>query len=193
MKILFLAFVLFFIFYSAQGQLTKGNWLTGGSLAYSKSESAGSDATNSKTSVLGISSNVGYFFRTKVALGFILNAQFTSEKYPQVNGTINTIRQNKYSIGPFIRYYFLNQDNRVNLLSQVGLTYSILSNKSIGSVDNKFKSVDYSIDAGPVIFFNSSVGMEFLIGYNSSNAVDFDSRGRSIKFKIGFQIHLSKD
>ncbi len=49
--------------------------------------------------------------------------------------------------------------------------------------------------AGPVIFFNTSVGLEFLLGYSSSIEDIKDRYKNSIQgfqIGIGFQIHLEK-
>lgn len=194
MKFIFLSFIAYISVINSFGQLTKNNWLVGGALSYSNSQSKGVDAANSKTSALDISSNLGYFPGNKIAIGIIINSQFKKEKYLQINGTTNLVTQNRYGFGPFVRYYFLSEENRVNVLVEGSSTYSILSGKSTpGNIENKEESLEYSFFAGPVIFFNSSVGIEFLVGYNGSKTIDFDARGQTLRFKIGFQIHLQKE
>ncbi len=53
----------------------------------------------------------------------------------------------------------------------------------------------FSIMAGPEIFFNSSVGMEFLLGYSYSKE-DVEQANKEVRkgfqIGIGFQIHLQK-
>jgi hypothetical protein len=55
----------------------------------------------------------------------------------------------------------------------------------------------FSASAGPVIYFNSSVGMEFLLGYYSRKEViqqngDIINHQKGFQIGIGFQIHLEK-
>ncbi len=191
MKKITTALLMTLIFYlDSNGQITKGNWLVGGNFSYSGAKSKGNDAVNSKTRNIDIVSNVGFFLHDKIAAGIKLNTAFSKQKYPQVDGSTNSIVQNKYGIGPFLRYYFLNAENRINIFSDVNANYSVTSNKSN---DVRSKEIDYSFFAGAVVFLNTSVGMEFLLGYNNSNAVNADAVGESIQFKIGFQIHLEKE
>ncbi len=126
-------------------------------------------------------------------MGIKLGAKLDKVKIPQVNGTNNTLIGNQLGIGPFIRYYFLNINNRVNVFSDASAQYSFITSKSTGSIENKFKSIDYSIFVGSVIFLNSSVGLEFLLGYNNSKALDIDSRGEALQLRVGLQIHLEKE
>ena len=74
---------------------------------------------------------------------------------------------NSYSFGPFIRYYFLNQENRINLFSQINYDFGFGEN----GLDVKSSSNGYGIKAGTVLFFNSSVGMEFLLGYRKESVL----------------------
>jgi hypothetical protein len=189
-KITILVLVTFFLSINSKGQITKGNWLLGGNLAYSKLNSEGNDAINSKSRNIDIMSNIGYFLYDKLAAGIKLNTLSSKQKYPQVNGTYNTIVQNRIGIGPFIRYYFLGTDERVNIFSDAGILYSYLSNRSTSSVE---KSLEYSISAGTVIFLNTSVGLEFLLAYNNTKVFNIDAKGETFQFKIGFQIHLEKE
>ena len=175
---------------NASGQVNKGNWLVGGNFAYAKSNSSGIDATNSKGRSIEIASNIGYFVFDKFATGIKINSQFTKEKYPQVNGSYTSQFQNIVGLGPFIRYYFLKPDNRINVFSDAAFLYSVYSNNNAGSTQ---KSIDYTMAAGAAIFFNTTVSMEFLLDYKNSNTLKFDAKEEKIAFKIGFQIHLENN
>lgn len=193
MKKYYLFLFLLGISVTVNSQLTKGNWLVGGALSYSSSQSKGTDAINAKTRVLNTFANIGYFPIEKLAFGIVINSVFSKVKQPEINGTILTSTQNKNGFGPFIRYYFLPIEKRVNLLSEASFIYSILTVNNSGSVQDKSKTIDWNFFTGPVIFFNSSVGIELLAGYNNSKAIDIDSKGQTIRFKIGLQIHLEKN
>ena len=185
-KIALFLIVLTFAF-TAQAQLTKGNWIIGGNATYSKNASKGTDAGNSKIRALDILGNIGYFPLPKFATGLILNTLFTKQKLPQSN-TGST--QNNLGGGVFIRYYFLKESNRINVFTDEGLVYSVLKTKTAGTHFNDFKSLSYYFSAGTVVFVNSSVGAEFIVSYNRSKAVKFDSRGETLQFRVGLQFYL---
>lgn len=57
---------------------------------------------------------------------------------------------------------------------------------------------EFSISSGAEIFFNSSCGVEFLIGYRSKyedikGATGYSDKKKGLQFGIGFQLHLLKE
>jgi hypothetical protein len=173
-------------------QISKNNWLVGGNLSYSKVNSAGTNASNNKTTTIEIMPNIGYFIFDKLAVGIKQNTHLSKEKRPQVDGSTNTFNQNNFSFGPFIRYYFLDIDNRVNVFSDFSGYYTFITNRSNGIRGGVSKSIDYSIFAGSALFVNSTVGLEFLLGYTGFKDIENESRSDKIQFRIGLQIHLEK-
>ena len=129
----------------------------------------------------------------KLAAGIRVSTVFTKDNYPQTNGGNNSTIQNLFGAGPFIRYYFLDKQKQINIFSDANISYSLLTSKNTGGQTNKFKTLDYSVSAGSVIFLNSAVGLEFILGYNNASAYEYDSKGEKFSFRIGFQIHLEKD
>ena len=188
MKTLTLFFFIVFTTLTANAQITKGNWMVGGSAYFGsvKSESSGNGFnSDSKASGLGIAPNLGYFIKDKFVIGVSPTFNFSNPGGPNNNGT-------SFGIGPFIRYYFLKPENKVNLLAQARYGFSkAKSQSSSGSNTN-----GYDFKAGPVIYFNSSVGLEFTLDYsysrNKSNNSDNVSIYKNINLGIGFQIHLEK-
>jgi hypothetical protein len=87
--------------------------------------------------------------------------------------------------GPFLRYYFLPVENRINIFGESRYQYSIDFN---GHNQNNF-----IFSAGPVIYFNNSVGLEFAVNYDILNSTISNASTKTISFDIGFQIHLEKD
>ncbi len=179
------------------GQLTKGHWLVGGSGSFYLSKrdyiSYVNSSTNgfSKELHLTISPNIGYFLIDKLAVGlrpfFSWGKGESFPNDPTVSGGESDSK--RYGIGPFGRYYFLDKDKPFNILADIN--YQI----GIWDVGDKGKLSNFSFLAGPVIYFNTSVGMEFLLGYSSQseelkNFSKNSSKGFSVN--IGFQIHLIK-
>lgn len=95
----------------------------------------------------------------------------------------------RYWIGPFGRYYFLQPNKQVNILADISYQYGFFGGISEGKLNT------FSAMVGPVVYFNSSVGIEFLLGYSSSleDVEGFQKETRKgFQIGIGFQIHLEK-
>jgi hypothetical protein len=194
MKHIFLTFFLFLTTTLVFGQLTKGHWLVGGSgRFYSyKNEFLSSISTNSgKYTQIDLSPNVGYFLADKLALGLKTTISSLKGNWTFASGTGATNTQ-RYLFGVFGRYYFLESEKQTNILVDASYQTGIIR----GLNDTKGTLNNFSISAGPVIYFNSSVGIEFLLGYATdiekySSQVQTEKRN-GFQFSIGLQIHLIK-
>ncbi len=185
-KNLFIAIFLV-TFLTTTAQITKGNWMVGGSGNISSYETKyynnNVEVVNTGLGI-NISPNIGFFFFDNFVAGLDLNFGYTNPK--------NYNSSSGFGVGPFVRYYFLKQESRVNLLAHLEYTYG--ANKTKGD-NNKSHSNSYGIKVGPVIYFNSSVGIEMTLDYNSSKLIPENSTNSSYKnlqIGIGFQIHLEK-
>jgi hypothetical protein len=183
-NILFFTITLF-SFLTANAQITKGNWMVGGTGNFSsyenKFQNNGTEVSN-KGIGISISPNIGYFFKDKFAIGSIVSIGYTN---PQ-----DFESSTSYSIGPFVRYYFLKVDNQINLFAEASYLFG---ESKLGN--NKSASNGYGFKAGPVFYFNNSVGLEVTIDYNSTQLLP-SSSGKSVannlQIGLGFQIHLEK-
>lgn len=175
------------------GQITKGNWLVGGAgsiFAYNEEYNVYSPPglhTEWKYTEINLSATVGYFLKDRFAAG--LRPGIWSIKGHSVSGNI-TQNQKHFFIGPFIRYYFLNNDRMFNILTDVSYQYGAnISSGETGKINN------FSAMGGPVLYFNSAVGIEFLFGYKFEKE-DLKSNSNYTKkgftTAIGFQFHLEK-
>ncbi len=179
-----------FIVLRSNGQLTQKNWLVGGNFSYKTSKSSGEDAVNSTSRVLTIAPDFGYFVIDKLAAGLRMDAVFDRQEYPQPDGSNSSIVTNSFGVGPFVRYYFFSMEGRVNFLADGAFSYKSAHTKSPGTDRSTFKAFDYSVLGGPVVFFNSSVALELLLGYSHTKVRDIDSKGSGFQLKIGFQFYL---
>ena len=166
-------------------QITKGNWMVGGTGNFSSYESKTSNnGTENINKGIGInvSPNIGYFFGNRFVAGTNINLGYTKPKnYESSLG---------YSFGPFARYYLLKEDKQINFLVQANYTFGAAKYG-----DNKSKSNGYGFKAGSAIFFNSSVALEITLDYNSSKLIPDGSESSSynnFQLGLGFQIHLEK-
>jgi hypothetical protein len=183
MKTIQIIFLLLIFSITVNSQITKGNWMVGGSgnLSSYKAESY-SISTDNKSVLTGksvyLSPTIGYFVIDKLALGL-------SPSYGYFE-TVNT-SGNNYNIGAFARYYLLNQDKSINIFTQASYSQTI---------GNDFvKGHYYIIKAGPSFFFNDNVAFECTLDYITDNT-KFPSgnsgRGSSLNLGLGLQIHLKK-
>lgn len=189
MKKTILLFLIAFTFYNdADCQITKGNWLVGGngSFVFSK---AGSGSSDSKTINLSLAPDIGYFFMDKFAGGVRLSFNRDHIKFGSSND-FSTFKN--YSIGPFVRYYLLDVDRQSNILLEGSYQFGNDKVETTNSTSNNSTNI-ISFSAGPVIYFNSSVGIEFLLNYSSDGSNVYNGRGDSFGVSIGLQIHLEKD
>ena len=89
-----------------------------------------------------------------------------------------------------VRCYFLKEDKRINVFAQANYIFGETKSGS-----NKSQSNGYGFKAGPAIFFNSSVGLEITLEYNSSKLIPNGSESstyNNLQVGLGFQIHLEK-
>lgn len=169
-------------------QITKGNWLVGGSGSFNSSTVVSEDSfgneVKSKGTSLRLNPNVGYFLYDKFAAGLNLSISFAnSEGRNNSNWALG--------IGPFVRYYILEPEKRFNIFSQVNLSYSL----GLSEINDGNNSTLYGVGTGGVLFFNSSVGLEMSLNYTDTTSRrdgDSDTIFRNFFVAIGFQIHLEK-
>lgn len=166
----------------AISQISKDNWLVGGNAKFSVLKNSSEASLKFKQTNFQINPTIGYFLADKFAGGLRIS-------YTYGNNSINN-SSHVLAIGPFIRYYFLPKDKVFNILADGSYSYGIISGQ--GSINTQ-KSNTYSLAAGPVLYFNSSVGLEFLFGYSSTKVNGFAGSNNELQFGIGFQIHFERD
>lgn len=171
--------VVVLLFNLSYSQITKGNWLVGGSASFSNTDYGSGASTQYKRTDLQISPSIGYFVADKLAFGLSPSIVYGKAILPT-----NTGSSTVFNIGPFARYYLLQADKPFNLFAEGNYAY--------GAISGGDGQHTYSIEAGPVLYFNSSVGLEFTFGYSSTKYVGYSGHDNVLQFGIGFQIHLEK-
>ena len=173
---------------TSKAQLDKGTWLIGGSGSFSSITnhySGGSTNFDSDVTEINISPVVGYFLFDKFSAG--LKPSYTTSEQRDIQNSWSDVK--RFEIGPFARYYFLDKEKLFNIL--VDATYQYGKSKLTGEKGN---SNTVSLMAGPVLYFNSSVALEFLFGYYKSKESYgmFNREQDGLKISLGFQFHLEK-
>jgi hypothetical protein len=176
-KFFFLATLLFSGL--ANAQITKGNWMVGGNLGFSYSNSkAVVNSDNSNSYTVNISPNIGYFFYDKFAGGTKINYFFSKFISSQGNGKFTYA-----NAGPFMRYYFLEKEKRTNIFLESSYNFSI---------DNKNKNTVFGTKTGAAVFLNSSVALEISLEYLLSKS-PLGSTSNAVLLGVGLQIHLERE
>ena len=166
------------------GQLHQDQWLIGGSgfFSYSKSKDL-------KFSSLQFSPAAGYFFMDKFAGG--LRIGMSSDTY---NFPTDKYRNSSISIAPFLRYYFLQLDNKVNFFvdGSFGFSWSKFKEFTFPATF-RYNSHEFSFLAGPAIFLNKHTALEFTLGYTYLSRGPIDTTvTNKLQVGIGLQVHIGK-
>jgi outer membrane protein W len=173
-------------------QIKKGQFLVGGSISFESVKNEGSNAVNYKTTNLFISPNIGYFIIEKLAGGVRLNVTSYKQDLP-FDHNVTVI-----SMSPFVRYYFLPAVKKVNAFIDLGYLNTktkFRDNTTQPPYTNSYteRSNGYSISAGPAIFLNDHVSLEFTVGYRHLTADNqYNVESSTVTSALGLQIHLGK-
>lgn len=189
-KTILLFLIAFTFYYDADCQITKDNWLVGGNASFSFNNS-NAETNDTKTTTINVAPDIGYFFIDKFAGGLRLSFYNNNIKFGPPNNNFTTFTN--YSIGPFVRYYFLPVDNPYNILTEISYQFGNEKIKTNNPPASNSNSNSFTFSVGPVIYFNSCVGIEFLLNYSNSGNNANSRRGNSFGAGIGLQIHLEKD
>ena len=171
MKKLITLLVLVFITLQTNAQIEKGTWLLGGSASFSSNATTGAGNSNFTTV---ISPMAGYFIKDKLAIGTQVAFQSQSSVY------------SSFSIAPFVRYYFLPKDKKLNLFGNGSFGYQSTSYTIGGSAS----TTSWQLAAGPELFITDNIGLTFTLSYGSSSSGN--SSMNTVSTNIVFQIHLNK-
>lgn len=167
---------------TANAQITKKNWMVGGD-TYFSSNNYKSETDESSYNDFRINPNVGYFFMDKLAGGLQMNLVFTN-----TDPGNSDMKASSYGFAPYARYYFLETDKIINLFAEANYSFRF----------GKFGRGDtinwngYGVKAGTVLFFNSSVGIEFSLNYTDTTRKSDDYKIKTLLVGLGFQIHLER-
>jgi hypothetical protein len=184
-KIIFI--IINFIICSLPGrsQLDKKTWLIGGTVSYSHAKyNTGVYNSMQEQYEFNISPLAGYFFTDKLACGIITSINGIGAK---AQGTTIWNKYSNINLGPFARYYLLKKEKVVNILA--GGYYQLGAEGSSNGLNKK----TLAFLAGPVLYFNSSVGLELLVSHLTYWYKNVNASDNKIQFSLGLQIHLQKD
>lgn len=206
MKYFLTTLLLISFFINSNAQLDKTTWLVGGMGNFSNTNDEFKNDipnTTQKNTFLNLkfSPKIGYFILDKFATGLVTSFSFEKNKggdLIDINGNVIgsglTSKTTRFDFGPFLRYHFLNKEKPLNVFTEFVYQYGI-DNTGVGGIKTKRNTITFN--AGTEIYFNSSVGIEILIGYQNLNqkgegVYSYTDSRNSILFGVGFNFHLIK-
>jgi hypothetical protein len=129
--------------------------------------------------------SVGYFFVNKLAVGIRPDITISAAKFNWGNNV-----QRSFGFGPFVRYYLLPVDKKVNLFGDASLSYTLNSSNQGSGVYSR--SWIYSFGAGAVVFVSPTVGLEGQFSYRQYSFINVEEQTNNLQFKIGLQAYLKR-
>ncbi len=177
---------IFILVFNANSQIEKGNWLVGGNGSFSSIKEYVSQNNTSGLKYVLISTNIGHFLANQFAVG--LRVKYSYQKSSYTGADANSYSE--FGGGPFARYYFLKPEKQINIFSEINYQYTIANTSN---TTDKANRSSFAFLAGPVIFFNNNIGLEFTIGYSTTKNHPSNSKTNALQFGIGLQIHLEKN
>ena len=148
--------------------------------------------SEAKITEVKLTPNIGYFVIDKFAVGLKSTLDLRNVKPLSGSGTGKSLR---LDYGPFVRYYFLEKEKQFNILTEASYQFG-----NVTLTGEKGSRSNFSLLAGPAIYFNSSVALEVLVGYQYTKEEissptfpnPYKQIDKGFQFAIGFQIHLEK-
>lgn len=200
-----LVFLMLLLPLSSFAQINKGNWLLGGLVGGSMSESERiSSLTTQETSrrELNVLGQLGYFVAKKLALGLTVQHTYSNENTllsSSFQGSINQrfdISDNIFAAGPFIRYYLLSPQQKFNLYIQGNLLTGNVRRGSFSYLDpsspiteERHGLLAYNASVAPVYFINKNISIECVLSYSKFEHIESIN---TFSTALGLQIHLGK-
>jgi hypothetical protein len=181
---------LFFLFFKSHSQITKGNWLVGGNANFSSSHYRGDVTVNQDKTTIAVEPKIGYFIIDKLSTGLLLRYSNDRGKSPGVTNSQQNV--SSFGIGPYLRYYFLESGKMANVFVETSYQYGT-SKTNTGYGITNYKINSFSFSGGPVIYFNTTVGLEVTVGYLTSKYINYKDHSNHLQIGIGLQIHLEKE
>lgn len=156
-------------------QVTKGNFLVGGSVSFHSTKYSEGDGSVGKFIFMP---DAGYFFAERFAAG--LRASYT-------NISNEGDHYNDLLIGPFARYYFLPAAQKTNIFLEGNFLFG---SEKFEGFDSESKT-QFGLAAGPAFFLNPHVAVEATLNWQTLKYKDDEGRYNTFGVSVGFQIHLN--
>jgi outer membrane protein len=167
-----LALMLFLSSTVVFGQLESGNIFIQGSssLGFSTEKytyiNGGTSTESSKTTYFDFNPKVGYFIIDNLPAGLAID--LSTAKTKAIDGDDESTN-NSFTIGPFVRYYFLPQD-KLKPMGEAYVGFGGAKDKykyASYTYESKYGIIQFRLGAGGSYFITDNVAFDMLISYNS--------------------------
>lgn len=174
--------VFFSILNSSYSQVSKGQWLVGGSgrITFTKQGIfSGSRFT--------LAPSGGYFLMDKLTVG--TRVEFTRSS-TKVEGSSVT-KEYYWGLQPFARYYLLPKTSLWNPFAEAGGTFRRMTDRGISDEVYKENQLGYSAAGGLAFFLHTKISLESRLSYDYFKVQKSTSDpSNNINVNIGLQVHL---
>lgn len=172
----------------AQAQVEKGHWLlsgnTGLDMAFGKNKAKyGSTTEDGDTySNFGFYPKAGYFVIDNLAVGLMLDLEFSTEKSPKDSYYSYKYSYTSLLIGPFARYY-ITEINDLWPYAEAGIGFGTHVSKAThdyrdGSTNKNTSSLfGYHAGVGVTHFVTENVGLDAFIGLGGNSLTEKGEEG----------------
>ena len=168
-------------------QINKGQFLVGGNMSFESIKNTSEYGPSRKTANYYVLPDFGWFIVSKFVGGLRLNITIYTEKEPV------RFYQSNFSLSPFLRYYLLSKKQKVNILVDASYINSKTKNRVQTYALGTQRTNGYNVSAGPSIFLNEHVALEFLLRYTQTKVkLAGDNKNSTFNTSLGLQVHLGK-
>ncbi len=217
-KLLLLPLLLFTFCGSAQ--LRGGQWMTGGYADFLRSgshQTINEISTDIKGMNLQLAVDGGFFIIDQLSVG-LWGGVLLSEDKQTIDRKSNigyySYSKDKsfgYVAGPFVRYYFLKPQHRLNIFADLSYGYSHNKQKSktfeqqfdpshplppsiisVTKTEQKINAHTFAVSVGPAFFINPSSSLELSIGYSYMTYIKSKASSNNLSASLGLQAFFGK-
>ena len=204
MKITCISLVIFilsvFFGLSAFGQVSKGNFMVGGSGAFSHEKQefdtgSGVYQESQTNNYISFGPSVGYFFTRGLVGGLSVNFSRENQESEMLSN-VGRLTQ-EFSVNPFVKYYL---KNGIFGMASVGYGRSRIERRfgdNLSTGETKREFFTWQAGVGYAIFLNKNVSLEPMVNYSvkiddSDELSDVKERDSRFTVGLGFNIFLGK-
>lgn len=174
------------LFITSNAQINQGQWLIGGNASLVSGNHGQPSLNNENYTAFNLSPVIGYFISDRFAGGVRI---IFSKMHPVYSSTGLPSVFHSNSVSPFLRYYFLEIGQMVNIFIDGAYVRTWVFTSP---VDVKSKFNGFSIRGGTEVFLNQYVGIEVALGYYHETLEGGSYLTNEFQSEVGFNFHFGK-
>jgi len=172
MKKVIAGLALLVMFGDANAQTAKNDWMVGGNFRLN---------TSNNNTQIGFNPSAGLFIVDNLAIGGSVGFNYNS---------FGNTKTTAFNIGPFARYYFTTESQKVRPILQGNFNF-LTAKQKVVSVSTTNTGINFFVGGGAAMFISDNVSIDVLAGYDRTKIENTAGEG-GFAFNIGFQVYLLK-